>query len=134
MSKKYTNYNRYSQKQDEFEKPVYEKKVEKKDPEFSPEEKVEKSPEPVKAYPDRAKLVTNVYIREAPYGNKIPKDNFDRIDSAKLLSDFEGNAIAPKDTVIDIFDMAINEDGSVWYNTKYGYMMAKHKDGREFIK
>lgn len=136
MSKHYNNYSKYSQKAirtfDDLpeEKPVVQEEVVEEEPKNSLEEKTEKVE---KLIPKNGKLTVNIYIREKPYGDKATKDSFDRLIASKLISDNKGDAIVPKNTVVDIYDMFEHEDGSIWYNTQFGYLMAKHKDGRKFI-
>lgn len=137
-NKNYTNYYSKStyEKEKVEEKPeekVVEEEVVETKPEIFPEEKIEKS-EPKKVFPDKAELVENLYIREAPNGPKVPKDELDRFLASKVIKDFEGNSIVPKGTRIDIFDMVESDSGVVWYNTKFGYLMAKNKRGKEYIK
>lgn len=136
-NKNYTNYySKSTYKKKEDDKPqkeeIKEEVVETK-PENSPEEKIEKT-EPKKVFPDKAELIENLYIREAPNGPKVPKDELDRFLASKVIKDFEGNAIVPKGARIDIYDMTESENGVVWYNTKFGYLMAKNKRGKEYIK
>lgn len=137
MSKHYNNYSKYSQKAirmfDDLseEKPVVQEEVVEEEPKNSPEEKPEKVK---KVLPEKGTLTVNLYVREKPYGDKAAKDSFDRLVASKLISDNNGDAIVPKDTVVDIYDMVDHEDGSIWYGTRFGYLMAKHKDGRQFIK
>lgn len=137
-NKNYTNYyskSTYEKKKVE-EKPeekVVEEEVVETKPENFPEEKIEKT-EPKKVFPDKAELVENLYIREAPNGPKVPKDELDRFLASKVIKDFEGNAIVPKGARVDIYDMTESENGVVWYNTKFGYLMAKNKSGKEYIK
>lgn len=139
-NKNYTNYyskSTYEKKEDNIEATDQEEDiiedVVEKEPENSPEEKIEKT-EPKKVFPDKAELVENLYIREAPNGPKVPKDELDRFLASKVIKDFEGNAIVPKGARIDIYDMTESENGVVWYNTKFGYLMAKNKRGKEYIK
>lgn len=99
------------------------------EPKISPEEKSE-----IPEMPDHAELITNIYIRETPYGDKVPKDELDRIISSKVIKDMAGWAIVPKGTKIQIYDMFVHEDGSIWFNTRFGYLMAKSKTGDKFIE
>lgn len=134
MSKNYTNYNKFSKEEKPVE-PVVEEKVEETEVENSPEEKIEETPVvEVKKIPKYAILQTNLFARENPYGDNYMKDDFDRLVGAHVITDTEGRAIVPKDAKVEVFDEFVHEDGSVWYNTMYGYLMAKSKDGKEFIK
>lgn len=135
MSKNYTNYNKFSKEEKPVE-PVVEEKVEETEVENSPEEKIEETPvvEVKNKIPKYAILQTNLFARENPYGNNYMKDDFDRLVGAHVITDTEGRAIVPKDAKVEVYDEFVHEDGSVWYNTMYGYLMAKSKDGKEFIK
>jgi len=130
MSKHHTSYNKYSEKKKEPE-AVVEEKVVVEEPEKTPEEKTEKSPE-VKA-PEKGEVLWNIYIREKPYGDHVEKDGLDRFLASYVLA-VNGNAVLPKGTRFDIYDVFVHEDGSVWYNSKFGYVMAKNKEGTEYIK
>lgn len=138
MSKKRNNYN-WKTDYTNYSKPVEEKEIEEVvpeteeevlEPEIFPEEKIEKKDE----LPKNGIVETNLYIRETPYGEKIRKDELEMQLAQKVIEGKEGVAIAPKDLIIDIYDKVDHEDGSVWYNSQYGYLMAKNKDGKEFIK
>lgn len=146
MSKKknYTNY--YSKKTYEeknepevveeivenLQEPEVEEEVVETESEKFPEGNFEKT-ESKKELPDRVELTENLYIREKPKGDKVPKDELDRLIASKVIKDFDGNAIVPKGTLVDVYDM-VETDDVVWYGTKFGYLMAKNKDGKEYMK
>lgn len=140
MSKRrnYTNYyskSTYENKNtvEKTEKPEIEEEVVKQEPEISPEVKIEET-KPKNVMPDRAELVENLYVRESVNGPKVPKDELDRLIGSKVIKDLQGNAIVPKGTFVDVYDMTESENGVVWYNTRFGYLMAKNKAGKEYIK
>ena len=130
MSKHHTSYNKYSEKKKEPEE-VLEEKVVEEEPENTPEEKNEKTSE-VKEV-KTGEVLGNLYIREKPYGDHVEKDGLDRFLASHVLS-VNGNAVLPEGTKFDIYDVFVHEDGSVWYNSKFGYLMAKNKEGTEYIK
>lgn len=115
------------------EKSEVEEEVQEPEPENSPEEKIEET-RPVEAPPQFVELIDNIYIREAPYGDKVYKEDLDRILSGKVLKDSDGWAIVPKGTKLQIYDMFVHEDGSIWFNTRFGYLMAKNKKGKKLIE
>ena len=150
--KKHTNYNDFSKKEPENNDILEEEKTEelepeedldehpritflnvtepkeeeKTDPKIPPEEISEKAPL-------TGDLTSNLYIREVPYGDKVPKEELDRILYSKVIKDYKGDAIVPKGTRTEIYDITVSEDGAVWYNTRFGYLMAKNKSGEEYI-
>ena len=130
MSKHYTSYNKYSEKSKDPE-PVIEEDVIETKPEKIPEEEIVETTEV--DMPKKGELTSNLYIREKPYGDHVEKDGLERFLSAHVLVDEKGNAVLPKKTKVDIYDMMVHEDGSVWYNTRFGYLMAKDKTGIEYI-
>ena len=115
------------------EEPEVEEVVQEPEPENPPEEKIEET-RPVEAPPQFVELIDNIYIRETPYGDKVLKEDLDRILSSKVLKDSDGWAIVPKGTKLQIYDMFVHEDGSIWFNTRFGYLMAKNKKGKKLIE
>lgn len=115
------------------EEPEAEEVVQEPEPENPPEEKIEET-RPVEAPPQFVELLDNIYIRETPYGDKVLKEDLDRILSSKVLKDSDGWAIVPKGTKLQMYDMFVHEDGSIWFNTRFGYLMAKNKKGNKFIE
>lgn len=115
------------------EMPKVEEIVQEPEPENPPEEKIEET-RPVEAPPQFVELLDNIYIREIPYGDKVLKEDLDRILSSKVLKDSDGWAIVPKGTKLQIYDMFVHEDGSIWFNTRFGYLMAKNKKGKKLIE
>ncbi len=145
--KNYTNYyskSKYEKKEvedkpqeeveDKLQKEDIQEEVEEIKPEKFPEGNFEKTKLKKSYPPECGDLITNLYIHEKPEGDKIPKDELDRFMASKVLKDVEGNSILPKGARVYIFDMVETEDGSVWYNTRYGYLKAKNKSGKEYIK
>ena len=148
--KKYTNYyakSTYEKKDEvkdfEYTKPLFndipeepevEEEVQEPEPENTPEEKIEETRPVVEVPPQFVELQTNIYIRETPYGDKVLKEDLDRILAGKVLQDKDGWAIVPKGTKLQIYDMFVHEDGSIWFNTRFGYLMAKNKHGKKFIE
>ena len=118
---------------DNDEMPKVEEIVQEPEPENPPEEKIEET-RPVEAPPQFVELLDNIYIREIPYGDKVLKEDLDRILSSKVLKDSDGWAIVPKGTKLQIYDMFVHEDGSIWFNTRFGYLMAKNKKGKKLIE
>lgn len=118
------------------EEPVIEEEVVESKPEISPEEKIEKTEQKPKkkVFPDRVELIDNIYIREKPDGHNIPKEDLDRLTYSKVIKDYKGDAMVPKGTRVDVYDVTETEDGTVYYNTKFGYLMAKNKNGDEYVK
>ena len=144
--KKYTNYYAKSTyekendhkseaivRYDNDEMPKVEEIIQESEPENPPEEKIEET-RPVEAPPQFVELIDNIYIRETPYGDKVLKEDLDRILSSKVLKDSDGWAIVPKGTKLQIYDMFVHEDGSIWFNTRFGYLMAKNKKGKKLIE
>ena len=115
------------------EMPKIEAVIQEPEPENPPEEKIEET-RPVEAPPQFVELLDNIYIRETPYGDKVLKEDLDRILSSKVLKDSDGWAIVPKGTKLQIYDMFVHEDGSIWFNTRFGYLMAKNKKGKKLIE
>lgn len=115
------------------EMPKIEAVIQEPEPENPPEEKIEET-RPVEAPPKFVELLDNIYIRETPYGDKVLKEDLDRILSGKVLKDSDGWAIVPKGTKLQIYDMFVHEDGSIWFNTRFGYLMAKNKRGKKYIE
>lgn len=115
------------------EMPKIEAVIQELEPENPPEEKIEET-RPVEAPPKFVELLDNIYIRETPYGDKVLKEDLDRILSGKVLKDSDGWAIVPKGTKLQIYDMFVHEDGSIWFNTRFGYLMAKNKKGKKYIE
>lgn len=116
------------------EEPEVEEVVQEPEPENSPEEKIEETRPVVEAPPQFVELIDNIYIRETPYGDKVLKEDLDRILSGKVLKDSDGWAIVPKGTKLQIYDMFVHEDGSIWFNTRFGYLMAKNRKGKKLIE
>lgn len=133
MSKKYTNYSEISTKEKKEEEVKVENSPEEKIEEIV-EEVVEKEPEPEIRMPENATLLANVYVRETPYGDKVDVNSLDRFLSAKTIRDTKGSAIVPKGSRVTVYDVFAHEDGSKWFNTEFGYLMAMTKDGKELIK
>lgn len=127
MSKNnYTNYHRYSIRTEEKTEPK------ETNPENAPEEEIEKTNGIV--FPETAELLSNVYLMEKPYGDKIPKDELDRVIASKVIEDSDGYALVPQGTRIEVYDVYYHENGSIWYGCRFGYLMAKDKYDKEFIK
>lgn len=99
------------------------------EPKISPEEKSEKVDIPMNII-----LKTNLFIRETPYGDKVQKDELDRIIASKVIKDGEGWAIVPKETKTEVYDMMVHEDGSIWYATRFGYLLGKTKSGKVYVE
>lgn len=116
------------------EEPEVEEEVQEVESENPPEEEIQETRPVVEAPPEFVELLTNVYIRETPYGDKVPKDELDRIIASKVLADKNGDAIVPKGTKVQIYDMFVHKDGSIWFNTRFGYLMAKNKHGQKYIE
>ncbi len=111
-----------------------EPEVEEVESENPPEEKIEETRQVIEAPPTFVELITNVYIRETPYGDKVLKEDLDRILASKVLKDHDGWAIVPKGTKLQLYDMFVHKDGSIWFNTRFGYLMAKNKHGKKYIE
>lgn len=137
----YTDYRNYSvststeleesESIDILEEPVEEEVVQEPEPEISPEEKIEK----IEAnFPNTITLETNLYIREKPYGDKVKKDELDRIIASKVIKDSDGWAIVPKETKTEVYDMMVHKDGSIWYATRFGYLLGKTKRGKKYVR
>ena len=108
--------------------------VDEKEPEIEnqkipPEEKSEKLDVPMTIV-----LKTNLFIREKPYGDKVQKDELDRIIASKVIKDSDGWAIVPKETKTEVYDMMVHEDGSIWYATRFGYLLGKNKRGKVYVE
>lgn len=143
--KKYTNYYAKSTYENPVHIPIIEEKDEEeiifsdstedeKEPEIEkpkipPEEKSEKLDVPMTIV-----LKTNLFIRETPYGDKVQKDELDRIIASKVIKDGEGWAIVPKETKTEVYDMMVHEDGSIWYATRFGYLLGKTKNGKVYVE
>lgn len=143
--KKYTNYYAKSTYENPVHTPIIEEKDEEEiifsdstedekepeieEPKISPEEKSEKLDVPMTIV-----LKTNLFIRETPYGDKVQKDELDRIIASKVIKDGEGWAIVPKETKTEVYDMMVHEDGSIWYATRFGYLLGKTKSGKVYVE
>lgn len=113
------------------EEPEVEEVVQEPEPKIPPEEKTEKvDPKPI----ETIVLNTNLYIREKPYGDKVQKDELDRIIASKVIKDSDGWAIVPKETKTEVYDMMVHKDGSIWYATRFGYLLGKNKHGKKYVK
>lgn len=122
------------EKKNYYSEPEIEEEVVEEESKISPEEKIEKT-EPKKAFPPRqADLIENLYIRESIDGPKVLKEDLDLIISSKVIKDRKGHAIVPKGTRVEVFDCTETENGTLWYSTRFGYLMAKTKSGKEYIK
>lgn len=108
---------------------VSSKEPEIEEPKIPPEEKSEKLDVPMNIV-----LKTNLFIRETPYGDKVQKDELDRIIASKVIKDGDGWAIVPKETKTEVYDMMVHEDGSIWYATRFGYLLGKTKSGKVYVE
>lgn len=132
-------YNKHVEKLEEekknyYSEPEVEEEVVEEESKISPEEKIEKT-EPKKSFPPKqAELIENLYIRESINGPKVQKDDLDRLIGSKVIKDAKGDAIVPKGTRVEVYDQTETETGAVWYSTKFGYLMAKNKAGKEYTK
>ena len=142
--KKYTNYYAKSTYENSVHTPILEKDEEEiifsastedekepeiEEPKIPPEEKSEKLDVPMTIV-----LKTNLFIRETPYGDKVQKDELDRIIASKVIKDGDGWAIVPKETKTEVYDMMVHEDGSIWYATRFGYLLGKTKSGKVYVE
>lgn len=136
QNQKKNNYHKPEEKKEEPKVEVKEEEVVETKPEISPEEKIEKTEQKPKkrTFPDRVDLIDNLYIRETPGGHNVPMDELDRLISSKVIKDFKGNAIVPKGTRLDVYDVVEMDDGAVYINTKFGYLMAESNDGDKYVK
>lgn len=108
---------------------IDEKEPEIKNQKIPPEEKSEKLDVPMTIV-----LKTNLFVRETPYGDKVQKDELDRIIASKVIKDGDGWAIVPKETKTEVYDMMVHEDGSIWYATRFGYLLGKTKSGKVYVE